>query len=84
VAHEARVDERPEGVEMGLGELLGRLERGAAPKDGEPREEALLVGGQQLLAPLDRGPEGLLAGVRVSSASQQVEALREPFEDLFR
>ena len=36
------------------------------------------------MGPIDRRSEGLLAGVGISSALQQVEALGEPFEDLLR
>ena len=44
-ADEALVDEGLQRVEVGVADLLGRLERAAAAEDGEPREETLLVFG---------------------------------------
>ena len=73
VAEEALLDERLEGVEVGRADLLCGLERAAAGEDGEPGEEALLRGRQQLVRPPDRGPERLLAGIGVSPALEQVE-----------
>ena len=83
VAQEALVDERLEGVEIDLRHLLGRLERGAAPEDGEPGEEGLLRGCQQLVAPVDGCAEGALAFGQISGAAgQKRQALLEPLEDL--
>ena len=39
------------------------LQRAAASEDGEAREELLLLGYEQVVAPLDGRSEGLLAGV---------------------
>ena len=81
-AQEALLDERLQGVEVGFGHLLGGLERAAAGEDGEAGEEPLLLGGEQVVAPLDGGAERLLAGVGVAAALQEVEALGEALEDL--
>ena len=64
--------------------LLGGLERAAAGEDGEAGEEPLLVRDKEVVAPLDRRPERLLAGVGVAAALQEIEALREAIEDLRR
>ena len=65
-------------------DLLGSLERAAASEDGETGEELLLLGREQVVAPLDRRSERLLAGIRVAAAFEQVEPLREALEDLRR
>ena len=60
---------------------LGRGERAAAGEDGEAREERLLVGAEQVVAPVDRRAERLLAGGQVArAAGEEVEALLEPGE----
>src|SRR6267143_3145112 len=51
VPQQALLDERLERIEIGSGDLLGRLERAAAAEDRKPTKEALLVMGQQLVAP---------------------------------
>src|SRR5205823_12628058 len=43
------------------GDLLGRVEGEATREDGEPPEDDLLVGGKQLMAPVEGGPHRLLA-----------------------
>ena len=82
LAHEALVDERGEAVEgveidaavQGRGDGLDGVE-GCAGEGGEQLEEALLAGLEQLVAPLDRGTEGLLALRPVPGAApQQLEA----------
>ena len=44
-------------------DLFGRFERAAAREDGEAGEELLLLGCEQVVAPLDGRAERLLAGV---------------------
>src|SRR3989304_1876559 len=56
VAQEALVDERLEGVEIGLRHLVGRLERGAAAKDRETGAEGRGGGGTGAKAPTRRCP----------------------------
>ena len=81
-ADEALLDEGLEDVEVGVCHLLGSLERAAASEDGETGEELLLLGHEQVVAPLDRRSEGLLAGIRVAAAFEQVEPLCKALEDL--
>ena len=71
-ADEALVDERLERVEVGVGDRLGRLERAAAAEDREPREERAARLVQQVVAPLDRRAERLLARVGVAAALEEV------------
>ena len=58
---QALVHERLERVEIGVRDLLGRLERAAAAEDRQAREEQLLLLAEQLVAPLDRGAQRALA-----------------------
>ena len=51
-------------------------------EDGEAAEEALLVLCEEVVRPLDRRPEGLLARIGVALALEQVEALGELREQL--
>ena len=81
-AEQALLDERLEGLEIGVADLLRRVQRAAAGEDGEPREEPPLLGGEEFVAPLDRRPERLLARVSVAAALQEIEAAGEAFEDL--
>ena len=68
VPEEALVDQRLEGVQIGLGDLLCGLQRAAAGEDGQSGEQPLLVLLQQLVAPLDRRAQRPLAGLRVTAA----------------
>src|SRR6058998_1559695 len=82
VAKQALVEERLEGVKVGLADLFCGVEGAAPAEDGEAGEELLLVLVQQVVAPLDRRPQRLLAGVGAAAGLQQIEALREPLEQL--
>ena len=54
-------------------------------EDGEAREERLLVGAEQVVAPVDRRAERLLARGQVArAAGEEVEALLEPGEQRLR
>ena len=54
-------------------------------EDGEAREERLLVGAEQVVAPVDRRAKRLLARRHVArAAGQQVKALLEPGEQRLR
>ena len=64
--------------------LLGGFERATALEDGEAREELLLCGGEQVVAPLDRGSQGPLAGIGVAAALQQIESCGDALEELGR
>ncbi len=71
-------------VEVGLAHLLGGFERATASEDGEAREELLLDRGEQVVAPLDGGSQGPLAGIRVTAALQQIESLGDALKELGR
>ncbi len=81
-AKEALLHERLQAVEVGVTNLLGGSQRAAASEDREAGEELLFCGREELVAPLDRGSQGLLTGIGVATALEQVEPLREALEDL--
>ena len=58
---------------------LGGLERASASEHRQPSEDALLIVEQQVIAPLDDGPEGLLPWQRgPRTACQEAEAIVQP------
>ncbi len=59
------------------GDLLRRLVGTAAREDSEAGEEALLVLCEEVVRPLDRLAQGLLARVGVALSFQQVESFRD-------
>ena len=71
-----------QAVDLGARDVFGRLERAAATEDGKPPKQRLLVVGEEVVAPLDRRAQGVLARLDIAAALEQVEALPEPFEDL--
>src|SRR5919201_5296814 len=82
--YEALVDKRRDRVEARLRHDLGSFELEAAGEHTEPREDVLLVLGQQFVAPLDRAAQRALSLRSVACAScEHVEAASESFEDLF-
>ena len=81
---EALVDERLERVGIGVAHDLGGLVVAAAGEDGEPPKEPLLFGIQEVVRPLDRSPERLLAGIGVTARFEQVEPLRQSIDELLR
>src|SRR5437764_11409161 len=82
VPDEALVDERLENVEVGGAHLLGCLECAATLEDRQTSEQLLFLLAEQVVRPLDRCAQRLLPRVLVAAALQQVETLRQPFEDL--
>ena len=72
------------GVDVAAGgDLLGRVEREAAGEHREAPEHRALALGQQLVAPVDRRLQRLLAGQhRARAAGEQPEAVVEPGRDL--
>ena len=66
---QAQVDQRGQRLEVGVADLLGRLERESAGEDREAREEptALLV--EEVVAPRDRRPQCALTLRCVARAS---------------
>jgi hypothetical protein len=76
-------DDPPAGDRTVGADLLGRLEREAAGEDREPTVKDALLGGEQVVAPVDRGPQRLLPGQRRAAAcAEQVEALAQVRGDL--
>ena len=63
--------------------LLGGLQREAAGEDGQAAEEHALLAGEQVVAPLDRGAQRLLARARrAAAAGEDVEAVVQARRDL--
>ena len=71
-----------ERVEVGVADLLGRLERAAAGEDGQPREEPLLLGVEQVVRHSIVARSVCWRGSASRPRREQVEALREPLEEL--
>ena len=87
LAEHVAVDQRREARQevVAAADGLGGVERAAAVEDGEAREERLLVGAEQVVAPVDRRAERLLARGQVAwAAGEEVEALLEPGEQRLR
>ncbi len=87
LAEHVVVDQRREAGQETLvtADGLGGGERAAAGEDGEAREECLLVRAEQVVAPVDRRAERLLARGHVPwAAGEEVEALLEPGEQRLR
>ena len=82
MADEALLDQRLEGRRGRPGDLFGGFERAAPREDREPREEPPLLGGEQVVRPLDRRPQRPLARFRVAAALEEIEPLGEALEDL--
>ena len=81
---EALVDERLEGIDVGVGDFLGRLQRAPPAKTANLANSSSLGVAQQVVAPLDRSAERLLAWVGVAATLQQVESPRQALQDLRR
>jgi hypothetical protein len=68
-----------------IADRLGRLQRAAAREHTQPREQCLLARVQQVVAPIDRVADGLLALRQVAgSAGQELEAVGEAREQRLR
>ena len=81
-AQEALVEQRLQGVRVGLGDLLGSLVGATSREDREPTEEAFLVAREQVIRPLDRRAQCLLPGIGVAGALEQIETLGELVQQL--
>ena len=68
---EALLDQRFDRVEARVAHRLGRLGATAAGEDGEPREDRPLVRVEQLVTPVDRRPQRLLALREVARAADE-------------
>ncbi len=74
-----------EALERHVAYALGGFQRAAADEDAEACKRLALVRPQQVVAPVDRGGERLLACRRVARAGrQQVRLAFEPLENLSR
>src|SRR5919197_4010304 len=82
MAQEAFLDQRLQEVDIGVSHLLSRSKRAAARENRQSPEQLLLFRHKKVVRPLDRCPQGLLARLGVAAALEQIEALREPLEDL--
>src|SRR5262249_43038434 len=83
--HQALLDQGRERVQGRAADRLGRLERERAREDRQPHEQELLLLVQQLIAPVQYGPQCLLPGRSVARAArQQLEPMLQPVEDLRR
>ena len=79
------IDERGDRVEGRVAHTLGGVERAPAREDGQPGECSPLFLVQQVDAPGDRLPEGLLPRRQVSrAAGEQAEPRFEPLEQRLR
>jgi hypothetical protein len=77
------VDQHGQAFERHVAHALGGLQRAAAGEDPEAGEGESLVGAEQVVAPLDRGYERLLAGGGVArSGTGQVRLALEALENL--
>ena len=78
-------DQAVERVQSGGGDRLGRLDGRAAGEHREPREAALLVVAEQLVAPVDSGAQRLLArGCVARARARRAERGIEAVGDLGR
>ena len=73
--YQALVEQRLQRIRVGLGNLLRGLQRGATRQHRETGEQRSLRWGEQVVAPLDGGSQGSVAGIGVASSPQKIEAL---------
>ena len=83
-AEEALVQERREGVEIGVADGLGCLQRASSAEDAQPREELLLVRVEQVVRPRDRRSERRVSLLGVAGPFESVEPVAEPLEQCLR
>ena len=78
-----QIDDPPPGDRAAGANLLGRLEGEAAGEHREATVKDALLAGEQVMAPVDRGPQRLLAGQRSAApGAEHVEALAQARCDL--
>ena len=81
LAQQAVVDEGGERVQRGAAHRFGGIERAAAREHRQPGEQRPLTGPEQLVAPVDGGPQRVLTCGGVASAGrQQIQAVLQPRE----
>ena len=81
--NEALIHKRLKRVEPCCGYVLRRLDRATAAEDRQPGEEALLLGCEEVVGTtrLSRA-QRLVPGTASRPPLEEIEALREPLEDL--
>ena len=80
-----QVDDLPARDGAAGAHVLGRLQGEAAGEDAQAAEEHALLAGEQLVAPLDRGAQRLLARARRAAAGgEDVEAVAQARRDLIQ
>ena len=78
-----QIDDPPQGDRTAGADLLGRLEREPTGEHGEATVKDALLTGEQVVAPVDRGAQRLLAGQRgATTGAEHVEALAQARGDL--
>ena len=78
------VDDVDPEISGGIHDRLRRRRGPTAGEDAEPGEQAPLGRREELVAPGDRGPQGLLSLRQVAGAAPEVEAVPEAVADLRR
>ena len=81
-AEQALLDERLQGVDVGVATSSAASSVQPPAKTERRAEEALLLLGEEVVAPLDRRPERVLPGIGVAAALERSRRWREPLEDL--
>ena len=72
-------------IAPGIADGSGGLQCEAPCEDGEPSEETLLLRTQQVIAPLERVAQSLLASGQVlRTTGEDIESLGKPFEQSLR
>ena len=78
-----QIDDPPPGDRTAGADLLGRLKREPTGEDREATMQDALLAGEEVVAPVDRGPQRLLAGQRGAAAgAEHVEAVAKARRDL--
>ena len=83
-SNQALVQQGLQPVRVGIAHALRGLVVAASCEDRERTKEPLLLWLQQVVRPLDRRPQRLLPRIGVPARLQQVEALRQPLDELLR
>src|SRR5918992_2103718 len=82
-ADEALLHERLQLIETGSADLFGRLQREPAREDAESPQQRLFLAGAEIVAPLDRPPQRLLAlGQIRGPGREQLQPFTQPLAQL--
>ncbi len=82
-SHETLQDERLQRVEVRIADFLRRREGAPTEEHRQVGEEALFDGRQEIVTPRDRRAQGDLSRIRVTPGGEQIQPLREAFQDLW-